>query len=184
MNEVLNLRVQFLTAAAAAQAVAPAEAPTLAASHECLTWRLGAEEYGIDILHVQEIRGYQPPTGIANAPAFIMGVLKLRGVNVPIVDLRIKLGVERATYDATKATIVLNVVGRMIGVVVDAVSDVVDLKREQIMPAPCLAAVPGAECITGIGQMQQGSAKRMLILLDAERLLRGADFGLFQTLLN
>jgi purine-binding chemotaxis protein CheW len=92
------------------------------ASGEFLTFRLGAEEYGIDILKVQEIRSYEQPTRIANAPAFIKGVVNLRGVIVPIVDLRLKLGCDTAEYNSFTVVIVLNVKGRVVGAVVDSVS--------------------------------------------------------------
>ena len=106
------------------------------ASGEYLTFRLGAEEYGIDILKVQEIRSYEPPTRIANAPEFIKGVVNLRGVIVPIVDLRLKLGCPTAEYNSFTVVIVLNVRNRVVGAVVDSVSDVLELNRDAIRPAP------------------------------------------------
>ena len=98
-----------------------------ARSGEYLTFRLGGEEYGIDILRVQEIRSYEPPTRIANAPSFIKGVVNLRGVIVPIIDLRVKLGCETIEYNAFTVVVVLNVKGRVVGAVVDSVSDVLAL---------------------------------------------------------
>ena len=98
-----------------------------AAGGEFLTFRLGAEEYGIDILKVQEIRSYEQPTRIANAPPFVKGVVNLRGVIVPIVDLRLKLACETAEYNSFTVVIVLNVKGRVVGAVVDSVSDVLEL---------------------------------------------------------
>src|SRR5689334_15386630 len=103
---------------------------------EFLTFRLGAEEYGIDILRVQEIRSYEPPTRIANSPVFLKGVVNLRGVIVPIVDLRLKLGCESADYNGFTVVIVLNVRGRVVGAVVDSVSDVLELGKGEIKPAP------------------------------------------------
>src|SRR5499427_10152371 len=103
---------------------------------EFLTFRLGAEEYGIDILKVQEIRGYDQVTRIANAPGFIKGVVNLRGVIVPIIDLRIKFNLGEAKYDAFTVVIVLNVLERVVGVVVDSVSDVLALGADEIKPAP------------------------------------------------
>src|SRR5512132_629990 len=94
---------------------------------EFLTFRLGDESYGIDILKVQEIRGYETPTAIANAPAFIKGVIDLRGVIVPVLDLRIKFRLDHANYDEFTVVIILNVAGRVVGVVVDSVSDVLTL---------------------------------------------------------
>lgn len=149
-----------------------------ASPHECLTFRLGGEEYGIDILRVQEIRGYESPTRIANAPAFVKGVLNLRGVIVPIVDLRLKFGLENAAYGAITVTVVLNVAGRTVGIVVDSVSDVIELNSEQIKPAPEFNASVDASYITGIGAFRQGDLDRMLVLIDIEQLMASADMGL------
>ena len=148
------------------------------ASGEFLTFRLGAEEYGIDILRVQEIRSYEPPTRIANAPAFIKGVVNLRGVIVPIIDLRLKLNCETHEYNDFTVVIVLNVRGRVVGAVVDSVSDVLELTREQIKPAPELAASVDSGFITGIGSLKSGDVERMLILMDIEGLMSSADMGL------
>jgi purine-binding chemotaxis protein CheW len=149
---------------------------------EFLTFRLGAEEYGIDILRVQEIRSYEQPTRIANAPAFLKGVVNLRGVIVPIVDLRLKLGCDSAEYNGFTVVIVLNVRGRVVGAVVDSVSDVLELGREQIRPAPTLSSSIDADYITGIGTVKNGEgdkpSERMLILMDIEALMSGADMGL------
>jgi purine-binding chemotaxis protein CheW len=173
----------------AARAVAAA-ASSAAAQHtaqggEFLTFRLGAEEYGIDILRVQEIRSYEPPTRIANAPSFIKGVVNLRGVIVPIIDLRLKLGCDTAEYNTFTVVVVLNVRGRVVGAVVDSVSDVLELGREQIKPAPELNSSVDSSFITGIGTVktQQASAdgaegERMLILMDIEGLMSSADMGL------
>jgi purine-binding chemotaxis protein CheW len=149
-----------------------------AGSGEFLTFRLGAEEYGIDILRVQEIRSYEQPTRIANAPSFIKGVVNLRGVIVPIIDLRLKLGCELSEYNDFTVVIVLNVRGRVIGAVVDSVSDVLELGKEQIKPAPELSSAIDAGFITGIGTIKQGDAARMLILMDIEGLMSSAEMGL------
>ncbi len=141
---------------------------------EFLTFRLGGEEYGIDILRVQEIRSYEQPTRIANAPGFIKGVVNLRGVIVPIIDLRLKLGCETAEYNAFTVVIVLNVRGRVVGAVVDSVSDVLELSRDHIKPAPELQSNVEANFITGIGSV----GDRMLILMDIEGLMSSADMGL------
>ena len=152
-------------------------------ARECLTFRLGAEEYGVDILRVQEIRGYENPTRIANAPAFIKGVLNLRGLIVPIVDLRLRFCLEQAAYDALTVTVILNVAGRVVGAVVDSVSDVVELKGEQIKPAPEFNGAVDARYITGIGTIDQGGLHRMLILVDIEEIMSSAGMGLIaQTL--
>jgi len=145
---------------------------------EYLTFRLGHEEYGIDILRVQEIRSYEQPTRIANAPQFIKGVVNLRGVIVPIIDLRLKLACETADYNAFTVVIVLNVRGRVVGAVVDSVSDVLELSGEHIKPAPELSSSVDANFITGIGAIKSGDAERMLILMDIEALMSSADMGL------
>ncbi len=149
-----------------------------AAHGEYLTFRLGAEEYGIDILRVQEIRSYEQPTRIANAPAFLKGVVNLRGVIVPIVDLRLKLGCDSAEYNHFTVVIVLNVRGRVVGAVVDSVSDVLELSGDAIRPAPQLNASIDAGFITGIGSV----ADRMLILMDIEALMGSSDMGLMDSL--
>ena len=143
-------------------------------NNEFLTFRLGAEEYGIDILRVQEIRGYERPTTIANAPAYLKGVINLRGSIVPIVDLRTKFNLAEARYDSFTVVIILNVARRVIGIVVDSVSDVLTLEAAQLRPAPEFGATLNTEFIRGIGAVED----RMLILMDIEKLLSGADLGL------
>jgi purine-binding chemotaxis protein CheW len=147
------------------------------ATGEYLTFKLGAEEYGMDILKVQEIRSYEQPTRIANAPDFIKGVVNLRGVIVPIVDLRIKLGCPTAEYNSFTVVIVLNVKNRVVGAVVDSVSDVLELNRDSVRPAPELnAGTVDTRFITGIGTVND----RMLILMDIEGLMSSADMGLME----
>ena len=155
---VLNLQSRKPPAGAAAAA---------GVRREMLTFRLGSEEYGIDILRVQEIRGYETPTQIANAPAHVKGVINLRGVIVPIVDLRLKFNLPEATYDQFTVVIILNVGARVVGAVVDSVSDVIGITPEQVRAAPELDASVDAGHITGIGTL----GERMLILLDIERLM-------------
>jgi len=145
-----------------------------AAGGEFLTFRLGAEEYGIDILKVQEIRSYEQPTRIANAPAFIKGVVNLRGVIVPIVDLRVKLGCDSCEYNGFTVVIVLNVKGRVVGAVVDSVSDVLELAGDAIKAAPEMHTAVDTSFITGIGSINE----RMLILMDIEALMTSEDMGL------
>ena len=94
---------------------------------EFLAFKLGAEEYGIDILKVQEIRGYEAVTRIANAPEFIKGVINLRGIIIPVVDMRIKFKLGEPVYDQFTVVIILNINGRVVGMVVDSVSDVTSL---------------------------------------------------------
>ncbi len=141
---------------------------------EYLAFRLGAEEYGIGILLVQEIRPYEQPTRIANAPDFLKGVIDLRGVIVPIVDLRLKLSCPRADFGPFTMVIVLNLPGRTVGVVVDAVSDVLELDPACIRPAPALGGGVDNRVVTGLGSLQaEGGANRTLVLLDIARLLDG-----------
>ena len=145
---------------------------------EFLSFRLGGEEYGIDILRVQEIRSYEAPTRIANAPHFIKGVVNLRGVIVPVVDLRLKLGCESAEYTDFTVVIVLNVRGRVIGAVVDSVSDVLALGADSIKPAPEMNSAVDASYILGIGCVRTGDVERMLLLTDIDALMSSADMGL------
>jgi purine-binding chemotaxis protein CheW len=170
-------------AASADPSAAPARAARLPMQGgEFLTFRLGAEEYGIDILRVQEIRSYESPTRIANAPVFMKGVINLRGVIVPVIDLRVKLGCEKVEYNHFTVVIVLNVRGRVVGTVVDSVSDVLELDPEQIKPAPALSSAIDAGCITGLGTPTRGEGEtgpeRLLILLDIEALMGRAEMGL------
>jgi len=143
-------------------------------AREFLSFRLGAEEYGIEILKVQEIRGWEPPTVIANMPAFIKGVINLRGIIVPIVDLRLKFSLGEAKYDEFTVVIILSVAGRVVGAVVDAVSDVLTLAPGQIKPAPEFSAALETQFITGLGTIEE----RMLILLDIEKLMTSRDMQL------
>ena len=156
---------------------AAAGAARTARAGEYLTFRLGAEEYGIDILRVQEIRSYEPPTRIANAPSFIKGVVNLRGVIVPIVDLRLKLGCDTAEYNGFTVVIVLNVHGRVVGAVVDSVSDVLELADDLIKPAPEMNTTVDTSFITGIASV----GERMLILMDIDALMSSADMGLMDS---
>lgn len=141
---------------------------------EFLVFTLGDEEYGIDILKVQEIRGYDQVTRIANTPDFIKGVTNLRGVIVPIVDLRIKFRLESAEYNANTVVIVVNVGRRVIGIVVDRVSDVMTLTAEQRKPAPEFGVGLPLDYIHGLGDL----GERMLILVDIEKLLTSREMAL------
>jgi len=156
----------------AAQAAAGAEI-----SNEYLTFTLGKEEYGIEILKVQEIRGYEAVTKIANAPEFIKGVVNLRGTIVPIVDMRIKFNLGSAEYNQFTVVIILNVAGRVVGMVVDSVSDVIQLSGEQIRPAPDFSSTFDTKYITGLGTIDD----RMLILVDIEKLMSGQDMALIES---
>ncbi|HEX4895680.1 MAG TPA: chemotaxis protein CheW [Solimonas sp.] len=142
--------------------------------NEFLTFTLGEEEYGVDILKVQEIRGYDTVTRIPDAPDFIKGVINLRGTIVPVVDMRLKFKLGRADYNEFTVMIILNIARRVVGMVVDGVSDVMQLTPEQIRPAPEFGSAVNSRFITGIGALDQ----RMLILVDIERLMSASDMAL------
>jgi len=143
---------------------------------EYLTFTLASETYGIDILRVQEIRGYDNVTRIANTPEFIKGVINLRGVIVPIVDLRLKFHVGEATYHEFTVVIILNVLGKVVGIVVDGVSDVVALSAEQIKPAPEFGSGLDTRYLTGLGTIND----EMLILVDIERLIASDELQIME----
>ncbi|EXU76201.1 MULTISPECIES: chemotaxis protein CheW [Erwinia] len=145
---------------------------------EFLVFTLGKEEYGIDILKVQEIRGYDQVTRIANTPPFIKGVTNLRGVIVPIIDLRIKFEQPGVQYNDNTVVIVLNLQQRVVGIVVDGVSDVLSLTQDQIRPSPEFAVTMSTEYLTGLGAL----GERMLILVDIEKLLNSEEMALMDTL--
>ncbi|MBA2672241.1 chemotaxis protein CheW [Ramlibacter sp.] len=148
---------------------------------EFLTFRLGAESYGIDILKVQEIRSYEAPTAIANAPDFIKGVINLRGVIVPILDLRVKFRLAEARYDDFTVAIILNVASRVVGVVVDSVSDVISLAEDAVRPPPEFASSAfDIKYITGLATVED----LLLILLDIEKLMTGADMALVDSAMH
>ena len=141
---------------------------------EFLTFTLGPEEYAIDILKVQEIRGYEQPTTIAHAPAFIKGVINLRGTIVPIVDMRIKFAVGTADYTPFTVVIILNILSRVVGIVVDSVSDVTTMASNQIRPAPEFASTVDTKYIQGLGTLDD----RMLIVVDIEQLMLSSEMSL------
>jgi len=141
---------------------------------EFLAFKLGDEEYGIDILSVQEIRSYEEPTRFANTPAAIKGVINLRGVIVPIIDMRIKFNLEQVNYDTFTVVIVLNLGKQVVGMVVDGVSDVITFTPEQLRPVPEFSSAIDSDHLLAIGTHEN----RMLILLDIEKLLAPAETGL------
>lgn len=150
------------------------EQATTGTGRELLTFTLGSEEYGIDILKVQEIRGYAAVTTIVNAPEFIKGVINLRGIIVPIVDMRIKFKLGNASYDETTVVIVLNVSNRVVGIVVDGVSDVTTLKQADVKPAPEFGGGLDTKYLLGLGTIDE----RMLILVDIEKLMSSREMEL------
>jgi len=156
---------------------AAAGAAVVQGRSEFLTFTLGKEEYGIEILKVQEIRSYEQVTTIANAPEFIKGVVNLRGIIVPIVDMRIKFNLGAVDYTEFTVVIILNVAGRVVGMVVDGVSDVIALGPEQTRAAPDFSSSTfDTKYITGLGTLDQ----RMLILVDIEKLMSGSDMALME----
>jgi purine-binding chemotaxis protein CheW len=144
------------------------------AGQEYLAFTLGKEEYGIDILKVQEIRGYEAVTRIANAPDFLKGVINLRGLIVPVVDMRIKFELGEPTYDQFTVVIILNIEGRVVGMVVDSVSDVTTLLPDQVRPSPEVGSNFDSDYLIGLGTIDE----RMLILLDIDKLMSSPEMGL------
>jgi len=136
-------------------------------SNEYLSFTLGDEQYGVDILNVQEIRGYDGVTRIPDAPEYIKGVINLRGTIVPVMDLRLKLRLEHANYDPFTVMIVINFNQRVVALVVDSVSDVIELDPSQLRPPPELGNTVDSRCISGIGTVDE----RMLIVLNIESLM-------------
>lgn len=143
-------------------------------AQEYLTFTIGREEYAIDILKVQEIRGYENPTTIANAPDFLKGVVNLRGIIVPIVDMRIKFRIGQAEYTPSTVVIILSIRDRLVGIVVDSVSEVTMLRADQIHPAPEFGSSVDSRYITGMGTLDD----RMLVVIDIEKLMFNGDMAL------
>jgi purine-binding chemotaxis protein CheW len=141
---------------------------------EFLAFKLGNEEYGLNILQVQEIRSYERPTRLANAPPFIKGMIDLRGVIVPVLDMRIKFNLEPVNYDEFTVVIVLNIGQQVVGMVVDGVSDVITFTPSQLRPVPSFSAVIDSDHLLAIGSLEN----RTLMLLDIEKLMTSADMGL------
>lgn len=148
----------------------------IVSSGEFLTFTLGQEEYGIDILKVQEIRGYEAPTRIANTPPFIKGVINLRGVIVPIVDLRIKFRLGEPSYDQFTVVIILNIGKRVVGIVVDGVSDVIQIDSSNLRPAPEFGSTLDTRYILGLGTIDE----RMIIVVDIEQLMSSQEMALVE----
>ncbi|NMM05786.1 MAG: chemotaxis protein CheW [Polaromonas sp.] len=153
-------------------------AASATAAMEVLAFTLGQEEYGIDIQKVQELRGYDTVTRIANAPEHIKGVVNLRGIIVPIIDMRIKFNLGTPTYDQFTVVIILNLASRVMGMVVDSVSDVITLTPEQIKPAPEMGSVLDTAYLIGLGTLDE----RMLILVDLDKLMSSSEMGLIEKL--
>ncbi|MBU1294949.1 MAG: chemotaxis protein CheW [Gammaproteobacteria bacterium] len=144
---------------------------------EFLTFVLGDETYALDIMTVKEIRGYEPATKIANAPSYIKGVINLRGDIVPIVDLRIKFDIGQATYNEWTIVIMLNVRDRVVGIVVDGVSDVMNLEAEDIKPAPEFGVAFDSRYLHGLAALED----QMVIIVDIEELISSDEIGVFES---
>ncbi|HBF51536.1 MAG TPA: chemotaxis protein CheW [Massilia sp.] len=145
---------------------------------EALAFKLGNEEYGIKILKVQEIRGYESVTRIASAPEHVKGVVNLRGTIVPIVDMRIKFNLGTPTYNQFTVVIILNIQDRVVGMVVDSVSDVISLTAEQIKPAPDMGGALNTDYLIGLGTVDE----RMIILVDIDRLMSSEEMGVIDSI--
>lgn len=172
------METALATEATAVAAQLAGEDDSSAPGSEYLTFALGGEEYGIDILAVQEIRSYEEPTRIVKTPDFIKGVTNLRGVIVPIVDLRLKFGLDEAPYNELTVVVVLKLEQMVVGVVVDSVSDVLALTADQIKPAPSYNAAFDTNFIKGLALTKVGGVERMVILTDIEKLMSSSDVGL------
>lgn len=136
-----------------------------------LTFNLAGEEYGVDILAVREIRGWSRVTRIPQTPAHLLGVLNLRGAIVPIMDLRLRFGLERESYGDSTVVIILAIAERLFGIVVDAVSDVVDIDPAAIKPVPDMGVIVDTRYLKGLAT----HVERMVMLLDVEKLMRPED---------
>ncbi len=141
--------------------------PGAVSGREVLTFRLGKEEYGIDILTVQELRSYEVATEVANAPACLKGLFNIRGTIVPIIDMRIKFGLGEPVYDAFTVVIILNIGKQVVGIVVDSVSDVMQLSSDQIMPSPSSGTLIEPQFLMGLGTLEN----RLIVLLDIVGLM-------------
>lgn len=149
-------------------------------TQQFLTFELAGEEYGVGILAVQEIRGWTKVTKVPHTPPWLLGVINLRGVVVPVIDLRVKFNFAKAEFNETTVVIILTVATRVVGVVVDAVSDVITLANSQIKPAPSLGSDANTSHIIGFGTLDE----RMRILMDVEKLMAGADMGVFENAIH
>ena len=151
-----------------------APAATREATREFLVFVLGKEEYGVDILKVQEIRGYEKVTPLPAAPDYLKGVINLRGIIVPVIDLRVKFGMPDPAYDSFTVVVILRIAGRVIGIVVDGVSDVIRLAPSDIKAAPQLGSLVDASYLAGLAIRDE----RMILLVDIERFLSSGELRL------
>lgn len=162
---------------AKATAAVEAAATGTGASHQYLSFFLGGEEYATDILDVQEIKGWDTVTRVPYSPDYILGVINLRGSIVPVVDLRVRFALENAVFDAATVVIVVHVAGtrgdRIVGIVVDAVSDVYTVPKESIQPPPDVMGSVDHMFVVGLANLE----KKLLIILDIERLVISSVLG-------
>ena len=147
-----------------------AGAAVAADQHQYLTFKLADEEYGIPILRVQEIKGWTPVTPIPNSPRWLQGVMNLRGTVVPVIDLRLKFGLPAAEHTRFTVVVVVTVGTRIVGLVVDAVSDVLDVPEDDIVPPPSLGRSVDTAMLTGMAK----TAERIISLLALEPIV-GVD---------
>jgi purine-binding chemotaxis protein CheW len=138
-----------------------------------LTFTLDEEEYGVEILKVQEIKGYSAVTPIPSTPSYIKGVMNLRGTIIPVVDLRTKLAMREAAYNQFTVIIVVNVGDRVMGIIVDAVSDVMNISRTDIQATPDFGPQVDARFINGMAK----ASEKLVMLLDIDRVLGAAELG-------
>lgn len=141
-----------------------------------LAFTLGQEEYGLELMQVQELREYEKPTHIANAPDFLKGVINLRGIIVPIIDMRIKLGFSDVVYNELTVVVILIIRGSTVGMVVDSVSDVISLGSDDLKPSPNMGTAVGADYLIGLGTIDE----RMIIVVNLDRMLSSNEIGLLE----
>lgn len=153
--------------------------PHDAAASQYLTLNLAQEEYGVDILAVREIRGWTPVTRIPQAPSYVLGVLNLRGAIVPVIDMRLRFGLPREEYTANTVTVIVTVAGRNFGVVVDGVSDVLDVTAANLRPVPDMGTTVDTEYLKGLTAVDE----RMVLLLDVDKLLQPQDAQMLEAAL-
>lgn len=152
----------------------PAPIASREAAREVLVFVLGKEEYGVDILKVQEIRGYEKVTALPAAPDYLKGVVNLRGTIVPVIDLRVKFGMANPAYDSMTVVVILRIAARVIGIVVDGVSDVIRLAPRDVKPAPQLGSLVDASYLAGVATLDA----RMILLVDIEKFLSRGELKL------
>lgn len=150
-----------------------------APASQYLTLNLAQEEYGVDILAVREIRGWTPVTRIPQAPSYVLGVLNLRGAIVPVIDMRLRFGLPREEYTANTVTVIVTVAGRNFGVVVDGVSDVLDVTAANLRPVPDMGTTVDTEYLKGLTAVDE----RMVLLLDVDKLLQPQDAQMLEAAL-